>query len=82
MQFILEGFPGIGPKTAKKLLKEFKSLKNLFNSPTEKLQEVIGKKGEIFISLIFIVDMIEHQIYIKVVTTDLGEIVGPHKNSI
>ncbi len=48
MQFILEGFPGIGPKTAKKLLEEFKSLKEIFNSQSEKLIELIGKKAEIF----------------------------------
>lgn len=45
MQFILEGFPGIGPKTAKKLLNEFGSLKNIFNSSEEDLQKVLGKKG-------------------------------------
>ena len=52
MQFILEGFPGIGPKTAKKLLKEFKSLKNISNSSEEKLTEVLGKKAESFFKLI------------------------------
>lgn len=48
MQYILEGFPGIGPKTAKKLLKEFKTLKNVFNAPQEELEKVIGKKADIF----------------------------------
>ena len=48
MQFILESFPGIGPKTAKKLLQEFKSLKEIFNCPQEKLQKLIGKKADIF----------------------------------
>lgn len=48
MQFIVEGFPGIGPKTAKKLLKEFKTIRNVINSPQEKLKEIIGKKAEIF----------------------------------
>jgi Fanconi anemia group M protein len=47
-QFIVESFPGIGPKTAKKLLENFKSIKNLMNSPNEEVQKVIGKKGEIF----------------------------------
>jgi len=47
-QFILEGFPGIGPKTAKKLLKEFKTIKNILNASIEKIQESIGKKAEIF----------------------------------
>jgi len=48
MQFVLEGFPGIGPATAKKLLKEFKSLQNIINSPLEDLQKTIGKKADIF----------------------------------
>ena len=48
MQFIVEGFPGIGPKTAKKLLKEFKTIKDIINASQEELQEIIGKKSEIF----------------------------------
>ncbi len=48
MQFILEGFPGIGPKNAKKLLEKFKTIKNVLNSHLEDLEEVIGKKAEIF----------------------------------
>ncbi|OGJ12768.1 hypothetical protein A3K82_02400 [Candidatus Pacearchaeota archaeon RBG_19FT_COMBO_34_9] len=48
LQFILEGFPGIGPKTAKKLLSEFKTLKNIINAPIEELQKIIGKKADIF----------------------------------
>ncbi len=48
MQFILEGFPGIGPKTAKKLLEKFSTLQNIFSAPQEELQKVIGKKAEIF----------------------------------
>jgi len=48
MQFILEGFPGIGPKNAKKLLREFKTLKNILNQPIENLEKIIGKKAEIF----------------------------------
>lgn len=46
MQFILESFYGIGPKTARKLLNEFKSLKNIFSASEEQLEEVIGKKGK------------------------------------
>ena len=45
-QFILEGFPGIGPKTAKKLLKEFGNIKKIMNASEEELREVIGKKAE------------------------------------
>lgn len=47
-QFILESFPGIGPATAKKLLKEFKSIKNILNTPIEELKKIIGKKADIF----------------------------------
>ncbi len=48
MQFILEGFPGIGPKTARKLLVEFKTLNNIFTASNEILQKAIGKKADIF----------------------------------
>ncbi len=48
IQFIIEGFPGIGPKTAKKLLEKFKTIKNIANASQEQLNEVIGKKAEIF----------------------------------
>ena len=47
-QFILEGFSGIGPKTSKKLLKKFKTIKNIFNSSQEELKDTIGKKSEVF----------------------------------
>lgn len=48
MQFILEGFPGIGPKTAKKLLSHFKTLKEIFEASIEELKEIIGVKAEVF----------------------------------
>lgn len=48
LQFIIEGFPGIGPKTAKKLLKEYKTIKDILNAPREDLEKLIGKKAEIF----------------------------------
>ncbi len=48
MQFILEGFPGIGPKTAKKLLAHFETLRELFSASIEELAELIGKKAEAF----------------------------------
>jgi ERCC4-type nuclease len=39
-QFILEGFPGIGPTIAQSLLEQFNnSLKQIFNATEEKLQE-------------------------------------------
>jgi len=48
LQFILESFPGIGPKTAKKLLKKFKTLRNIFNAQIDELKELIGKKADAF----------------------------------
>jgi len=48
MQFILEGFPGIGPKTAKKLLENFKSIKGILNASKEELDKIAGKKADIF----------------------------------
>ncbi len=52
VQFIIEGFPGIGPKTAIKLLKKFRTVKNVINAPEPELREVIGKKAEIFKKII------------------------------
>ena len=48
LQFIVEGFPGIGPKTAKKLLENFKTIQNIINAPKEQLEKLIGKKADIF----------------------------------
>jgi len=48
LQIIIEGFPGIGPKAAKKLLENFKTIKNIINASQEELKEVLGKKAEIF----------------------------------
>lgn len=36
-QFVLESFPGIGPKTAKNLLKKFKTIKKIINASIEEL---------------------------------------------
>jgi len=47
LQFILEGFPGIGPKIAKKLLEKFKTLGNIMNASEGELKEILGKKAEI-----------------------------------
>jgi len=52
MQYILEGFPGIGPKTAKKLLNYFKTIKNIINASEEELKKILGKKAEIIKRLI------------------------------
>ena len=42
-QFILEGFPGVGPVAAKKLVQEFGSLKNIFNTTQEQLEKIFDK---------------------------------------
>lgn len=47
-QFILEGFPGIGPQTARKLLNKFKSIKNIINADEKELREIMGKKFDNF----------------------------------
>ena len=48
-QYIIESFPNIGPKNAKKLLKKFKTIKNIINAPEEELEREIGKsKAEEF----------------------------------
>ncbi len=52
LQFILEGFPGIGPKSAKKLLEKFKTIKNIANASEQELKEVIGKKAGIIKKII------------------------------
>lgn len=51
-QFILEGFPGVGPKTAKKLLTEFKTIKKIINASEEELGKILGKKSEAFLKII------------------------------
>ena len=43
-QYILESFPNIGPKTAEKLLKKFKTLSNIFQATEEELEEILKKK--------------------------------------
>ncbi|MGV8142441.1 MAG: ERCC4 domain-containing protein [Candidatus Pacearchaeota archaeon] len=52
IQFILEGFPGIGPASAKKLISEFKTLKHIANAPLSDLEKVIGKTAERFYRLL------------------------------
>ena len=51
LQYILEGFPGVGPKTAQKLLKKFKTIQNIINASEQELRETIGKKAEIILKL-------------------------------
>ena len=45
IQFILEVFPCIGPKTPTTLLKEFTTIKNIINNSKEELKEIIEKKA-------------------------------------
>ncbi len=52
LQFIIEGFPGIGPKTAKKLLSKFKTIKNIINASEEELRGVIGIKSQVVKELV------------------------------
>jgi len=39
-QFVLEGFAGIGPVTAKELLDKFKSLRSIFNATEKELKQI------------------------------------------
>ncbi|MFH1238339.1 MAG: ERCC4 domain-containing protein [archaeon] len=39
-QFVLEGFRGVGPTTAKQLLEKFKTLKEIFNIQKEQLKKI------------------------------------------
>jgi Fanconi anemia group M protein len=52
VQFILEGFPNVGPAKAKKLIEKFGSLKNVFNASGEDLKEILGKRTEEFKKLL------------------------------
>lgn len=54
-QFILEGFPGIGPIVAKNLLTKFKTLKKIFNATENQLKKIKkfnDKKIKKFLSLL------------------------------
>lgn len=52
IQFILEGFPNIGPVKAKKLINKFKSLKEIINAKLDQLEPILGKNANNFKSLI------------------------------
>lgn len=68
IQFILEGFPNVGPVKAKKLIDKFKSLKNIINADELQLKEILGKKTS------EIKYLIEHEISLeKVVKNKHGE---------
>ena len=46
-QFILEGFPGVGPATAKALLKKFKTIKAIINAKDKQLEKAKLNKKKI-----------------------------------
>ncbi len=50
--YILESFPNIGPKTAQKLLKEFKTLEKIFMSNLEELEKILKSKAKKFKKII------------------------------
>lgn len=52
LQFILEGFPYVGPVKAKKLLAKFKSIKSIMNAGEHDLEEILGAKAQEFKVLI------------------------------
>ena len=52
MQFILEGFPNIGPIKAKALLEKFGSLKKIINASISDLEEILGKNAYEFKKLL------------------------------
>jgi Fanconi anemia group M protein len=51
-RMILEGFLGIGPKSAKKLLKHFGTVRAVISASEEELKKIIGKKGEAVFKII------------------------------
>lgn len=62
-QFIVEGFPLVGPSLAKNLLKEFKTIKNIVNATEKDLQKVenLGKKKAISLRKIFETEFLEKE---------------------
>ncbi len=52
LQFIIESFPGVGPKKSKELLEKFSTIQNIINAPIEELEKILGKNAENFIELI------------------------------
>ncbi len=52
LQFILEGFPFIGPVKAKALLEKFGNIRRIINADKNELSSVLGKNSEDFLDLI------------------------------
>ncbi|MFB6246570.1 MAG: ERCC4 domain-containing protein [Candidatus Pacearchaeota archaeon] len=52
LQFIIEAFPGIGPKKARELLEKFGNIQRTINATEEELREILGKKAEEVIEII------------------------------
>ncbi|MEK6856063.1 MAG: ERCC4 domain-containing protein [Nanoarchaeota archaeon] len=52
IQFILEGFPNIGPVKSKELINRFKSIRNIINAEEKDLESVLGKGAKEFMQLI------------------------------
>ena len=46
LQFIIESFPGIGPKKSRKLLEKFGTIQNIILAPTEELEKILGIRAE------------------------------------
>ena len=49
-KYILEGIPGIGPKTAEKLIEKYPSIKEIINATESQLKEILGKKTNSFLN--------------------------------
>jgi len=47
-KYVLESFPNIGPKKAKKLLEKFKTLNKVFNASQEELNEILKNRAKDF----------------------------------
>jgi ERCC4-type nuclease len=52
VQFILEGFPNVGPKATRKLIERFGSLNGIFSASGEELKDILGKRAEDFRKLL------------------------------